>query len=86
MLFICSKTNGSHLLVALEQNKSDIALATSWLREKGKSTATKLSSRVAAEGVVALAFQGGNGVIIEVIEETERKRSSNHYKNRIIFF
>jgi len=56
---------------ALEVNQSDIASATAWLREKGKLTATKLSNRVAGEGVIALATNGGNGVMIEVNSETD---------------
>eukprot|EP00026_Physarum_polycephalum_P011740 Phypoly_transcript_11982.p1 GENE.Phypoly_transcript_11982~~Phypoly_transcript_11982.p1 ORF type:complete len:353 (+),score=79.36 Phypoly_transcript_11982:69-1127(+) len=56
---------------ALELNQSDIASATAWLREKGKLTATKLSNRVAGEGVIALATNGGNGVIVEVNSETD---------------
>lgn len=52
--------------IALELNQGDIANATSWLREKGKVTATKLAGRVAGEGVIAVAAKDGNGVIVEV--------------------
>jgi len=66
---------------ALELNQSDIAMAMSWLREKGKLTATKLSNRVAGEGVIALACKGGTGVMIEVNSETDFVARATSFRN-----
>ena len=42
-----------------------------WLRTKGLAKAAKKSGRTAAEGLVAVAVQDGNGVAVEVNSETD---------------
>ena len=55
-------------LVAVE---GDIEAAVDWLRTKGLAKAAKKSGRTAAEGLVAVAVDGGRGVAVEVNSETD---------------
>lgn len=45
--------------------------AVDWLRTKGLAAAAKKSSRVAAEGLVAVKVEGTKGVAVEVNSETD---------------
>lgn len=56
---------------ALQENDGDIDAAIDWLRKKGLSKAAKKSSRVAAEGLVAVATDGSEAAIIEMNSETD---------------
>jgi len=56
---------------ALTETEGDIEAAIDWLRKKGLSRAAKKSGRVAAEGLVAVAVHGNDGVVIEVNSETD---------------
>ena len=56
---------------ALTEVAGDIEAAVDWLRKKGLSKAAKKSGRIAAEGLVAVAVRGNNGVVIEVNSETD---------------
>ena len=56
---------------ALQENDGDMDAATDWLRTKGLAKAAKKSGRVAAEGLVAVAVDGGKGVAVEVNSETD---------------
>lgn len=56
---------------ALTETDGDIEAAIDWLRAKGLARAAKKSSRVAAEGLVALAIEGARGVAVEVNSETD---------------
>ena len=56
---------------ALNEVAGDIEAAIDWLRKKGLSKAAKKSGRIAAEGLVALAFSGTKGVAVEVNSETD---------------
>src|SRR6059058_5885604 len=56
---------------ALTEVAGDIEAAVDWLRKKGLSKAAKKSGRVAAEGLVAVAVRGNDGVVIEVNSETD---------------
>ncbi|TAF14704.1 MAG: elongation factor Ts [Alphaproteobacteria bacterium] len=56
---------------ALEENAGNIQDAVDWLRKKGLAKAAKKAGRVAAEGLVALATSGNQGVIIELNSETD---------------
>lgn len=56
---------------ALNENDGDIEAAIDWLRKKGIAKADKKSSRVAAEGLVAVATDGTKGVAVEVNSETD---------------
>lgn len=56
---------------ALSENGNDIEQAVDWLRKKGLAKAAKKSGRIAAEGVVAAATSGTQGVLVEVNSETD---------------
>lgn len=56
---------------ALQENGGDIDAAIDWLRKKGLSKAAKKSSRVAAEGLVAVSVDGTESAIIEMNSETD---------------
>ena len=56
---------------ALSENDGDLEAAVDWLRAKGLSAAEKKAGRVAAEGLVAVAVDGGKGSIIELNSETD---------------
>jgi elongation factor Ts len=56
---------------ALTETGGDIEAAVDWLRKKGLSKAAKKSGRVAAEGLVAVAVHGHDGVVAEVNSETD---------------
>ena len=56
---------------ALTETGGDIEAAIDWLRKKGLSKAAKKSDRVAAEGLVAVAVSGTEGVVVEVNSETD---------------
>jgi elongation factor Ts len=56
---------------ALTETNGDMEAAVDWLRTKGLAKAAKKSGRVAAEGLVAVAVNGGVGVAVEVNSETD---------------
>ncbi len=56
---------------ALNETAGDIEAAIDWLRKKGLSKAAKKSGRIAAEGLVAVAVRGFDGVVVEVNSETD---------------
>ncbi len=56
---------------ALIETDGDMEAAVDWLRTKGLAKAAKKSGRTAAEGLVAVAIDGGNGVAVEVNSETD---------------
>lgn len=56
---------------ALTENNGDMDAAQDWLRTKGLAKAAKKSGRVAAEGLVGVAVDGGKGVAVEVNSETD---------------
>ncbi|MEO0912932.1 MAG: translation elongation factor Ts [Pseudomonadota bacterium] len=56
---------------ALQENDGDQEAAMDWLRTKGLAKAAKKSGRTAAEGLVAVAVDGGVGVAVEVNSETD---------------
>ncbi len=56
---------------ALAETNGDMTAATDWLRAKGLATASKKSSRTAAEGLVGLATSGTTGAAVEVNSETD---------------
>jgi len=56
---------------ALTENDGDMEAAVDWLRTKGLAKAAKKSGRTAAEGLVAVAVEGGKGVAVEVNSETD---------------
>lgn len=56
---------------ALTENDGNMEAAIDWLRTKGLAKAAKKADRVAAEGLVAVAVEGGKGVAVEVNSETD---------------
>jgi len=56
---------------ALTETDGDMEAAVDWLRTKGLAKAAKKSGRIAAEGLVAVAVDGGRGVAVEVNSETD---------------
>ena len=56
---------------ALNETDGDLEAAVDWLRKKGLSKAAKKADRVAAEGLVAVATEGGQGAVVEVNSETD---------------
>ncbi len=56
---------------ALTETDGDMDAAVDWLRTKGLAKAAKKSGRTAAEGLVAVAVEGGTGVAVEVNSETD---------------
>ncbi len=56
---------------ALVEVDGDMDAAVDWLRTKGLAKAAKKSGRTAAEGLVAVAVEGGKGVAVEVNSETD---------------
>lgn len=56
---------------ALNETAGDIEAAVDWLRKKGLAKAAKKAGRTAAEGLVAVASEGGKAVAVEVNSETD---------------
>lgn len=56
---------------ALAENNGDLEASVDWLRAKGLSKAAKKADRAAAEGIVAIAVDGGQAAVIELNSETD---------------
>ena len=56
---------------ALTQNNGDIEVSIEWLRKQGLAKADKKAGRVAAEGRIAMAQDGGKAVLVEINSETD---------------
>lgn len=56
---------------ALAETSGDMEAAVDWLRTKGLATASKKSSRTAAEGLVGVSVNGTSGTAVEVNSETD---------------
>lgn len=56
---------------ALEACNNEIEAASDWLREKGIAKAAKKASRIAAEGLTAIAIDGNYAAVVEVNSETD---------------
>jgi elongation factor Ts len=56
---------------ALNETDGDLNAAADWLRTKGIAKADKKASRIAAEGLVAVAISGSMGALVEVNSETD---------------
>ncbi len=56
---------------ALTETGGDLEAAVDWLRKKGLAAAAKKSGRVAAEGLIGIAVEGGRGAMVEVNSETD---------------
>ena len=56
---------------ALVENNGDIDAAAEWLRKSGLAKADKKASRIAAEGRIVAAQDGGKAVLVEINSETD---------------
>lgn len=56
---------------ALTETNGNLEEAQDWLRTKGLAAAAKKASRVASEGLVAIAVKGNKGAVVEVNAETD---------------
>ncbi len=56
---------------ALTENNANIDAAAEWLRKSGLAKADKKADRVAAEGRIAVAQDGGKAVLVEINSETD---------------
>ena len=56
---------------ALTENAGDIDTAAEWLRKSGLAKADKKADRIAAEGRIAVAQDGGKAVLVEINSETD---------------
>jgi elongation factor Ts len=56
---------------ALIENGGDIDASAEWLRKSGLAKADKKADRVAAEGIIVAAQDGGKAVLVEVNSETD---------------
>ena len=68
---------------ALTETDGDMEAAVDWLRTKGLAKAAKKSGRTAAEGLVAVAVEGGRGVAIELNSETDFVAKNADFQNLV---
>lgn len=66
---------------ALTETNGDFEAAVDWLRAKGLATASKKSSRTAAEGLVGVAVNGTTGAAVEVNSETDFVAKNEQFQN-----
>ncbi len=65
---------------ALTENNGDINAAAEALRKSGAAKADKKADRVAAEGRLGLAQDGGKAVLVEVNSETDFVANDSNFK------
>ena len=68
---------------ALTETDGDFEASIDWLRTKGLAKAAKKSSRVAAEGLVAVAVKDGKGVAVEVNSETDFVAKNSDFQEMV---
>jgi elongation factor Ts len=68
---------------ALTETNGDFEAAIDWLRTKGLAKAAKKSTRVAAEGLVAVAISDGKGVAVEVNSETDFVAKNSDFQEMV---
>ena len=66
---------------ALDETSGNMEAAVDWLRTKGLATASKKSSRTAAEGLVGVAVSGTTGTAVEVNSETDFVAKNDQFQN-----
>ena len=71
---------------ALTESNGDMEAAVDWLRTKGLAKAAKKSGRTAAEGLVAVAIDGGKGVAVEVNSETDFVAKNAEFQEMVASF
>ncbi len=68
---------------ALTETDGDMEAAVDWLRTKGLAKAAKKSGRTAAEGLVAVAVNGGVGVAVEINSETDFVAKNGEFQSMV---
>ena len=68
---------------ALAACDGDVDKAADWLREKGIAKAAKKASRIAAEGLTAIAKEGNFAVVVEVNSETDFVAKNEKFQNLV---
>ncbi|WP_170528562.1 translation elongation factor Ts [Ruegeria arenilitoris] len=68
---------------ALTETGGNMDEAVDWLRTKGLAKAAKKSGRTAAEGLVAVHVEGGNGVAVEVNSETDFVAKNGEFQEMV---
>ena len=68
---------------ALTETGGNMDEAVDWLRTKGLAKAAKKSGRTAAEGLVAVHVDGGNGVAVEVNSETDFVAKNSEFQEMV---
>jgi len=68
---------------ALGETNGDLDAAVDWLRTKGLAKAAKKASRVAAEGLVAVATDGNVGAVVEVNSETDFVARNEEFQSMV---
>src|SRR5574343_396358 len=66
---------------ALSENNGDIDAAMEFLRKTGLAKADKKADRVAAEGRIGMAADGGKAVLVEVNSETDFVAKDENFVN-----
>jgi elongation factor Ts len=66
---------------ALAETNGDMEAAVDWLRAKGLATASKKSSRTAAEGLVGVVVNGTTGAAVEVNSETDFVAKNDQFQD-----
>ena len=66
---------------ALTENNGDIDAAAEALRKSGAAKADKKADRIAAEGRIGVAQDGGKAVLVEVNSETDFVANDVNFKN-----
>ena len=66
---------------ALDETSGNMEAAVDWLRTKGLATASKKSSRTAAEGLVGVVVSGTTGTAVEVNSETDFVAKNDQFQN-----
>ncbi len=69
---------------ALTEVAGDMDAAVDWLRTKGLAKADKKAGRTAAEGLVAVKTDGGQGVAVEVNSETDFVAKNEEFQSMVM--
>ena len=65
---------------ALIESTGDEQAARDWLRARGAAIASKKAGRTTSEGIIAFASSGQQGVLVEVLAETDFVASNDQFK------
>ena len=68
---------------ALNETGGDLEAAVDWLRTKGIAKADKKASRIAAEGLVAVALADNAGAVVEVNSETDFVARNDNFQDAV---